>query len=213
MNSIHHSVPFYSNTPDNFHCFQAALRMILSHYVPERNYTWEELDSVTGRTSDYTWPLVGLSYCRSLGLSVDVVESFDYARFVAEGYEYLLQRFGKEYADTQKKNSDLEQEKVNARGFVASVRIEVRIPSQEDLSRALLSGRLAMCNVNARILQDRDGYAGHFVVLTGVQDSGLWLHDPGLPAMEDRFCSWSMFECAWSYPNIEARNVMIISRE
>lgn len=210
MRTMHYNVPFYSNTPDSFHCFQAALRMIIAYYLPDKEYTWDELDEVTGHTSDYTWPMVGLIYCAGLGLSVDTIESFDYERFSQEGYTYLLEEFGQEYADIQKKYSDLEQEMSNARDFLTTINVERRIPTERDIIESLTDGKLVMCNINARVLQEREGYTGHFVVVTGVTSDGLWLHDPGLPPLQDRFCSWSLFDKAWSYPDIQARNAMLI---
>lgn len=209
MNVVKLNVPFYSNTSDNYHCFQASLRMILSYFLPEREYSWDELDRVTQHTSAYTWPLAGLLYCRSIGLSVKMIDLFDFTRFSNEGYSYLLEFLGREVADTQQKYSDLRQEMSNAREFVSKVNIEMRIPSRKDIHSALAAGNLVMCNVNARVLQQEDGYAGHFVVITGVSNDGPRLHDPGLPPLKDCDCSWNTFERAWMYPNAEAKNVMI----
>jgi hypothetical protein len=210
MKNLHRNVPFYSNTPDNFHCFQAALRMVLGYFIPDKEYTWDDLDYVTGHTSDYTWPMVGLIYCVRLGLSVHAIEPFDYERFAREGYDYLLEELGEEVADAQKRHSDLKQEMKNAGDFIKIVNLERRIPTETDIVKPLAGGALVMCNINARVIQEREGYSGHFVVVTGVDAEGLQIHDPGLPPLQDRFCSWSLFDKAWSYPNIQARNAMII---
>jgi hypothetical protein len=210
MNNFHRDVPFYSNTPDNFHCFQAALRMVLGYFLPEKQYTWHDLDSVTGHTSDYTWPMVGLIYCVRLGLSVHTIEPFDYERFAREGYNYLVEEFGHEFADAQKRHSNLEQEMKNAWEFMEIVNPQKRIPTETDIVKPLADGALVICNLNARVIQEREGYSGHFVVVTGVSTEGPTIHDPGLPPLQDRFCPWTVFDKAWSYPNIQARNSIII---
>jgi hypothetical protein len=212
MMNARRSFPFYSNTPDNFHCYQAALRMVLEYFEPNRSYTWEELDQITGHKTPYTWPFLGLLYCQKLGLHVKTIELFDYQKFAASGYSYLVEKFGALYADTQREYSDLQEEMTNARKFIGLSDVEMRVPTDADLRSAFDAGEATICNVNARVLQKRDGYTGHFVVLTGISDDGVWLHDPGLPSMENRYCPWSVFDQAWSYPDKEARNVYFISR-
>ncbi len=203
-------VPFFSNTPDNFHCFQAALRMVLAYHVPTRTYDWEELDRLTAHTANYTWPSAGLLYCASIGLEVFVIDDTDYKRFSSEGYDYLLEQLGREVAEDQRKNSDLAQEMRYAKELISSIPIEKRIPSRRDLHERLATGALVISNVNSRALEGQEGYAGHFVVVIGVDDDGVWLHDPGLPPLENRFVSWDRFHRAWSYPNPQARNIMAL---
>jgi hypothetical protein len=200
-------VPFYSNTPDDYHCYQAAFRMVLAYYMPNRTYTWEELDVITAHTRPYTWPLAGTLYCISLGFQVLWIETFDYRRFSKEGYSYILETYGKEVADAQLKNSDIPQETSYAAELIQSVNVQNRVPTWDDLEACLLKGYLPICNVNSRVLSERSGYAGHSVVITGISEDGVWLHDPGLPPVENRFISCERFDKAWAYPNEQARNV------
>jgi hypothetical protein len=41
----------------------------------------------------------------------------------------------------------------------------------------------------------------HFVLLHSYDQSGLYLHDPGLPAYESRHVKWQDFSRAWEYPD------------
>mgnify|MGYP001582557982 CR=1 FL=1 len=209
---VHLSVPFFSNTPDNYHCFQAALRIVLAYYLPDREYNWQELDEITAHTADYTWPLAGLLHCVESGLKVENIEPFDYQRFMIEGYSYLEELLGREVADIQKAHSNLEQERKLAAEFVQKVDVEKRVPLIEDIQSALMERRLVICNINARVFQQLAGYTGHFVVVIGGNTDGIWLHDPGLPPVKDRFTSWGEFDRAWSYPDENARNIMAIYR-
>lgn len=205
---VKYQLPFFSNTSDNFHCFQAALKMVLAYYAPATTYDWEELDRLTAHTANYTWPSAGLLHCVSLGLEVRVIDGYDYERFASEGYDYLLELAGKEVADDQLRNSDLEQERRYARELLSRIPTEKRIPSFDDLGRFLMEGWLVICNVNIRTLNGEEGYAGHFVVVIGMNDDGIWLHDPGLPPHENRFITWDQFDRGWSYPDTRARNIM-----
>ena len=201
-------VPFFSNTPDNFHCFQAALRMVLAYYLPARPYNWEELDRVTAHTANYTWPSAGLRHCGSLGFNLRVIEDFDYQRFCEEGYGYLFELSGKEVAEDQRTNSDLAQEMRCAKELVAALPIERRIPSRKDIIECLENEMLVVCNVNSCALDGKEGYNGHFVVAIGANDLGVWLHNPGFPPRQNEFIKWNRFEPAWSYPDDRARNIM-----
>ena len=54
MNKI---VPFYTNTSDDTHCYQAGLKMILKYFIPDKDFSWEELDKFTAKVEDlWTWP-------------------------------------------------------------------------------------------------------------------------------------------------------------
>ena len=65
-----------------------------------------------------------------------------------------------------------------------------------------------ICNVNSHKLNNEKGYAGHYVVMKGYSETGFVLHDPGLPAQENRFVNFEDFEKAWAYPNKKARNII-----
>src|SRR5437870_12844711 len=113
--NVNLQVPFFSNTPDNFHCFQAALRMVLAYYLPARTYDWKELDRLTAHTANYTWPSAGLLFCASIGIEVRLIDDTDYERFGSEGYDYSLEELGKEVAEDQQNNSDLAQGRGDAK--------------------------------------------------------------------------------------------------
>lgn len=201
-------VPFFSNTPDNLHCFQAALRMVLAYYFPARTYSWEELDRLTAHSANYTWPAAGLLYCASMGFDLRLIDDVDYERFCVEGYDYLVELSGKEVAEDQQINSDLAQEMRYAKEVISTLPIEKRIPSRADIADCLDQGMLVICNVNSCALDGKGGYTGHFVVVIGQNDRGVWLHNPGLPPGENQFIKWNRFEPAWSYPDEHARNIM-----
>lgn len=126
--------------------------MVLAHFRPGKRYDWDELDRITAHTANYTWPAAGLLYCVSIGLDILLIDDFDNERFAGEGYTYLLEWFGKEVADDQRENSNLEQEMAYARKLSEAVRIEKRIPVRKDLSDSLKNGGLAICNVNSSAL-------------------------------------------------------------
>jgi len=104
------NVPFYENT-DHTHCFQAVFRMILKYYWPDRDFSWEELEKITAKVDGlWTWPTAGMLWLYENGFEIHHVETFDYAKFVDKGSDYLIDLFGKKVGQEQIDHSDLAQE-------------------------------------------------------------------------------------------------------
>lgn len=209
-----YDVPFYANTSDDTHCYQAALRSVLKYFLPGEEYTWEELERMTAKREGlWTWPTQGLLTLQKKGFDVVDISPFDIRAFIQSGGEYLLQEYGKEVADEQVKHSDIPQEQSLYQEFLQSNTYEKRLPAVDDIKAFLDKGYLVICNVNSMALNGKSGYVGHFVVVIGYDGERLYLHDPGLPPHENRKVSYEQFIKAWEYPNEKAKNVVAIRYE
>jgi hypothetical protein len=206
-----HAVPFYANTPDDTHCYQAALRSVLKYFLPNNEYHWEELEEMTAKKANlWTWPTQGLITLHKIGFDIIDISDFDIEQFINTGEEYLLQEYGKEVADEQVKHSDIQQERALYKEFIQHIKFQKRIPKIEDLEYFVEKGYLIICNVNSKALNNQQGYVGHFVVIIGYDDNHLYLHDPGLPPLQDRKVTYEHFMKAWEYPNEKARNLTAV---
>ncbi len=206
---INLQVPFYANTPDNTHCYQAALKMILKYFLPGKDFSWQELDIITAKVEGlWTWPMAGLIWLKRNGFEAVDIEDFDYASFAQDGPTYLEKLYGKEVAAEQVAHSELKQEQKYALEMINEISIEQRLPEFSDITTLLEKEYLVCCNVNGHKLDDIDGYSGHFVVIKGYTAGGLVLHDPGLPAVENREVDNATFLKAWAYPDEKAKNLM-----
>lgn len=196
------NIPFYSNTKDGTHCWQACIRMILKSAFPEKEYSWEELDTVTAKVKDMaTWPMAGLVWMQTQGFEVKSIENFDYNRFLNEAEKYLYELWGKEAGDWAINNSNVAQEFSFSRELLGSpVTLEQRLPSIADVRQLLDEGYLPICTVNSRALNNKEGVVGHFVLAVWYNDAGLFVHDPGLPAQPNRYVLDADFERAWTTP-------------
>lgn len=203
-------VPFFGN-PDSTHCFQAVLRMALKYFYPSEDYSWEELDQLTGKKPDkWTWRTRALVELKRRGMDVVNWGNFDHKEFVERGASYLNDFFGPEKARIQIEHCDLEYEIENAREWVKVVENKFGLPTLEDIKELLDIGYLVICNVNSKILNQQDGYSGHFVLIYDVKDDFVLMHDPGPPHSPERRVSYEVFFKAWEYPNEEARNVIAL---
>ncbi len=202
-------IPFYANAEDGMHCFQASLKMVMKYFWPERDYSWDELDGITKKVSGlWTWPMAGLIWLEKNGLEVKNIENFDYNKFIKIGSKYIIEEYGEEVGNEQIKYSDINQELSIAREFVEKIKIEKKIPKVDEIKQLLIGDYLIIVNLNSRILNGRDGYTGHFVVIKGFDKQGFIINDPGLPGKENRKVDFELFERAWAYPNEKAKNIM-----
>lgn len=209
---IEYDPPFYANTGDGNHCYQAVLRMILKHFQPEREFTWEELDEITGKVEGYwTWATAGLLWLPEQGYEIVNVETFDAERFSKEGGDYLIAKYGKAVAKEQIAHTpDMAREQELAKGFLAKVNVERRIPDLSEIEDYLRKGYLIFCNVNSKALNKKPGFTGHFVLIVGFDDKHLKMHDPGAPGHKGRIVTKNHFMKAWAYPDEDAKNFVAI---
>jgi hypothetical protein len=213
MGASNLDVPFYAN-PDATHCFQAALRMVVKYFRPAEDYSWAQLDTITAKAEGLgAWPFAGLTWLYRQGFDVRNIELMDNRRFAREGRSYLVEFFGAEFVAASPLPPDLSPEQAAAASFVDTVSCETRIPDLDDLRHLLADGYLAVCNVNSRMLNEREGYMGHFVVVTSCDANELVLHDPGPPGTPRRRVAIGAFEKAWAYPTARAKNIVAVRPE
>lgn len=203
------SAPRLFENPDGSHCFQAVLRSVLHHFLPSRELSWEDLDGLSGkRPGRWTWPTTALLAMHDLGLAVVTQEDFDYRAFAERGEGYLEEHLGAAVARAQAAHSDLEYEREAARRYAEVGAGELRAPDLDDVARLLGGGHLVVCNVNRAVLKGRPGYSGHFVLVYGLDEESVWLHDPGPPTAPEQRVPRPLFLAAWAYPDERAKNLM-----
>lgn len=208
---MEYDIPFYSNTTDDTHCVQAALRMIVKYFQPDTDYSWQELEDITGKNDAYwTWPLAMLLWLDKEGYDVRVKDLFDYDRFAKQGGQYIIDEMGKEVGDAQIRNSNIPLEQKRARLVAKRITKLTELPTDTDIKDYLNDGYLVLCRVNSLALSGRGGYSGHSIVVKGYDEDGLIINDPGLPAIENRKVDLGTFEIGWAYPNVYARNLTAI---
>ncbi len=203
-------LPFYSNTKEGTHCFQACLKMILKYFVPEREFLWEELNKISEKKEGlWTWSMGAIIWFQENGFEAVNVEVFDYQKFIKKGKEYLAEMYGREAAGKTDIKADIEQGREQSKKFLEKIKIQKRIPEKEEIFDLMEDGYIIMVQVNSMILNKREGYAGHFVVVKGWDDENFIINDPGgFPGIEDRKVSFEVFEKAWGYPGERNKGIM-----
>lgn len=206
--------PFFGNTPDDLHCLHASLRMVLKHFEPNADYSWEALDEIIGfRPGNWTWPTRAMLWLKRRGYEIRSIESVNSQRLAMEGRPYFAEQYGADVAAAQFAHCDFEQEMELLKQYLAEVEIpEHREPQLQDIRHMLRDGFVPIVNVNSGALNGRNDYVGHFVVLLGADLKRIRLHDPGLPHFPNRLVKFPDFEKAWAYPDLKAKNLTGIRR-
>ena len=206
-------IPFYGNTPDNTHCNQAGMKMILGYYFPSETHEWKDLEKITGKKDGkWTWPMKGWLYLTERGLEVTYYGTFDYRSFANDPHGYLQSRTSKEVADAQIKNSDIPYEVSIAKKIIDKVTQVHKIPTITDIKDFIAKKCLLLCNVNYFPLYNKPGYSGHFVLIYGIDDEYVYLHDPGLPSNPSAMIPLKNFMNAWEYSGVENKGLTVIRR-
>jgi len=196
------NVPFFANTPDGTHCVQASFRIILKYFLPEHDFSYEQLDAMSQKQpgKGTWWPALLLKLSK-LGIEVIDIEPFDYERFYKEGEAYVRSFYPEGVAKYHLKSTNLNDIKSLIPEFLQKVDIQSRPAKTDDIERLLNDGWLVAAALNSRTLNDRPGFSGHVVVVYKAdKHSGqLWLHDPGLPPHQNLLVTRQKFEEAFYY--------------
>ncbi len=195
-------VPFVPNSEDDLHCFQASYLSIAKYYIPDFGMSWDDWCSVTGyEEGKGTWASAGLLWFKNQGFSVRHISLFDYERFIELGADYLVELVGEEVGNWQIKHTNLPLEIERAKQLLKNSLVEKSEPSLDDIRRYISDGWLVRVLVNSRTLNGKEGYVGHSVVVTDIDDLNVVFHDPGLPPIPNRQVSCELFEKSWAYPS------------
>jgi len=193
------TVPFVQNSEDNMHCVNSVFRMV-SQYFLGQDFTWEELDKLTKAVpGKATWTFIGEMEFAKMGLKVKNIEPVDYQKLYKEGIKYLASIVGKDTYDYYLKKSNLESVLRFIPEYLKRVEHETRRATAEEIIKLLKDGKLIGAEVNSRILNHKDGFSLHFVLLYDFDGKNIILHDPGLPPIKARKISLDEFDSCFNF--------------
>lgn len=203
-------IPYFQQ-PDNSHCFQACLKMILKYFFPKKDFTWKELDKICKKKKDkWTWPFAALVELKKMGLDVKYYDNFDFILFSKNGYDYLRKKFPSDVAETQINMSDMESEIKNARIMIdegIGKNIKVKFDEIENLFE---EGFVIKVAINSCIIHGMEGYASHSVVITDIENDFVTINDPDPNrGSKDMKVNKELFIKSWHYPKDENYAILL----
>ncbi len=192
---ILNKVPFYANTEDNTHCVQACFKSVLRFFIPNRDFSFDELDQLSKKSEGKgTWWFPMYLELKKMGFDIKEISNFDYEKYYKEGEKYLKEIYTKEQGRWYLEKSNLLDVKKYIPEFLVLVKSVVRKANNNDFERLLSSRYLIISDVNYYAIRGKVGYGSHSVVVFGFDDEYFYLHDPGLPPRENLKVSKKLFQ-------------------
>ncbi len=207
------NIPFFANTADDLHCWQATLKSILACAFPARRYSFRALDKATGHTRGRgTWIGAVYALLARLGFDVIVFEAFDYRAFAREGDAYLQRYWTDEIYQAHREKGNIRTGQRAAQRLAActNVRLLRRPATLQDIDRQFRQGCLLIARINPFVLDGRTGFANHVALLTDVTRSHVTFHDSGLPPVKNRKATRAQFWRAMCVPNAQSADLAAV---
>lgn len=206
-------IPFYKNTKDGLHCFQACLKSVLKFYFPKENYSFKYLDKVTfHKKGKGTWVSSALIFLAKKGFDVINIEIFDYRKFAKLGEKYLETLWTDEVFQEQKRFSNFKNEQKLAKSLVLNkkIQLETRPATFKDIKLLFEEGYILLCTINPYILKGKKGYYSHLVLITDIKKDFIVFHDPGPPSFKNKKISTKLFTKAMNYPSKRSASLIAV---
>ncbi len=195
------NIPFIKSEKD-IECGQRVLQMVLAHFGEE--HSLEEIGKLEETLpSGLTWTVGIAVAARKLGFPVKIISTTNFSH--------------DDEIEFYKKNSSDEGQKtlfrlVDESKILGVENIEKNM-SIEELQELLSEDSIPIVLVNWFSLAGREGYHGHFLVLSGYDDEYIYVHNPGianaqnfLPLKKENFLK------AWESKGTD-KDVVVIGRK
>jgi hypothetical protein len=182
--------PFHDNW-DGVNCTECCAWSAIDYFEPDNNFSAEDIDRLGNKIpGKWNWPQFMVKSLLDRGYDIVRISSGKTADIVQKGAkQYLIDLQGEEAAMISIENSPSlnDIEKVCAELLEKSSSKEITlVPTIEDIKNLLNDGFLIQSMVNARALNSNDGYAGHAVLIYGLDDEYIYFHDPDIPGIPNR---------------------------
>ncbi len=149
-------------------------------------------------------------------LWVRSIENFDPRLFVRDPRAAMLaQVHDQTLVDRAFEVSDVASQIDVVRACIADSHIafDQRVPSVDDIDAALGADGVLIVNVNAKTLNNEDGYSGHLVVVHDMHGDRYVIEDPGPPAKRGYEIDRERFEQSWKTPSEGLANLLVITSD
>lgn len=207
-------IPHFES-PDDNHCFQACLKMILKYLISEKNFSFKKLDEISKHIPNkWTWQGASLLYLADLGFQVVNIENLDYELFAKKDGEYLKTIWTPEVFEAQSKFSDLEQEQIIAQKLIINEKIKLinKDISLDDIIDLINNDYVVMVSINPYVIRKEKGYSSHMVVIDGIEENYIIWHDPGPPGEKSKKTDFYLFEKSITKPEKEDGNIIGVKK-
>lgn len=184
------AVPFYPNHPDGGRSMLAVYRMVVATYL-HKELSWEELDALSGhRDQRKVWTVKSLmTLAADYGISVKMIEPFDYKRLAREGKDYLYELYDNEEAAWYDEKTNAAALAIYMPRFLGAVRPVCKRATLEDIDDMLTEGRIVSVTLDGTVLDGPEANLSEAILVLSKHGDMYTIHDPGPPPQANRSIS------------------------
>ncbi|MBW2995235.1 hypothetical protein KY312_02695 [Candidatus Woesearchaeota archaeon] len=169
-------IPFYMQS-DLGNCMQTQVKMALKYYYPEKDFSFEELDKLSGRTpGKWTWTSQLMPILIDNNLDAYYYSTTPYNEIKQGGEEFILDYYGEEDGKVIVEQTNFEAlyssiDKLNNRFFQEKLDFS-------EIEKEFKKGHVIILMVDKNILFGWQGpYAGHGIIITSINKTHATVHD------------------------------------
>jgi len=195
-------IPFYPNKPKDetdkhgHYCQEMSLMSIIN-FFEQSKYSFDDMIGITSRKPDKAcWAFPYSLWLIDNGYSVKRITTVDYDAFARNGIAYIRQAYGDEIAQWQAEESDIELALETVDEYIEKVELINKQPMTDDINSAMEEGYLVKLMIDHSVLNASDRYLPHSVTVTGFDSTHFYIHDSGLPPLENRKIETSLLQAA-----------------
>jgi 23S rRNA pseudouridine1911/1915/1917 synthase len=153
---------------------------MLFDYFMHRKMDWDEAEKLTGfGNSKAAWTVTIWERMARMGFDIRMVEAFEYRRYLKFGDEYLRTYFTPEEYAWQLEHTNIQDIPSQIPAFLKSISPDSRRPKLNDIDDMLEEKRLVCVTLNSRVLNGKDGFVGHAILILSKEGDEYIAHDPG----------------------------------
>lgn len=171
-------IPYFEDLLEKPYCLQACMRMVLKYYFPERDYSFEEINRMIGIESRLIWlsAMEAVVIFDDLGLDATCYSTMDSEEYIDKGEQYVKEN----YDDWENilGHIDVEIELKFTRTALERGLSKRKELTFKDVEKFFGKNYILIILLNVNELKGKEGYLGHFVVLTDITDEYVQFHDP-----------------------------------
>jgi len=205
-------IPFYRNDKDGKQCMQVAMKIVLKHFL-DKDYYLEELDRLTKRKKDkWTWTPQIVSVLYDIGLDVKYYSSVD-LKDMLEGEGYVRKVMGDD-AEKVLKFMDVPVVVDSIKKLLEYDIFEKKNLKFKEVEDFMKRRAVPMMLIDYSKFSGNKGYNGHFVVVTGFDDSSVYYHETGPKNIEaNKKVSKKKFVDAWNSKGTDNDVVVVFGKK
>jgi len=178
-------IPPFVESPDSFRCGQSVVLMILKHFIPEREWSFEDADKICGYVEEkWTWSEAAAVSLAEIGFEVQCITDFDIEAFLKSPENYFVKKYGPENGIEMLTLADMKSTVEYFNRYLSNPNILTikRSWTVQDAIALLNEGYLLMTWVDSDVLSSLNlNGSGHFVTVFHYDENlqRIIFHNPG----------------------------------